>query len=62
MEKRKSEMREKSLKSSAKVSLDALFSQIQEGSVKELNIVVKADVQAVWKLSSSLWKNSAMMR
>ncbi|MCD8147277.1 MAG: translation initiation factor IF-2 [Clostridiales bacterium] len=28
-----------------KVSLDDLFSQIQEGEVKELNIIVKADVQ-----------------
>jgi translation initiation factor IF-2 len=31
--------------SGQKVSLDDLFSQIQEGSVKDLNIVVKADVQ-----------------
>ena len=29
----------------SKMSLDDLFSQIQEGSLKELNIVVKADVQ-----------------
>ena len=29
----------------AKMSLDDLFSQIQEGNLKELNIVVKADVQ-----------------
>ena len=28
-----------------KVSLDDLFSQIQEGEVKDLNIIVKADVQ-----------------
>jgi translation initiation factor IF-2 len=31
--------------SAHKVSLDDLFNQIQDGSVKELNIVVKADVQ-----------------
>ncbi len=31
--------------SSAKVSLDDLFAQIQAGNVKELNIVLKADVQ-----------------
>ena len=30
---------------SAKVSLDDIFSRIQEGELKELNIVVKADVQ-----------------
>jgi len=33
------------LKSTAKVSLDDLFNQIKEGKVKELNIIVKADVQ-----------------
>ncbi len=31
--------------STQKVSLDDLFTQIQEGMVKELNIIVKADVQ-----------------
>ena len=31
--------------STAKISLDDLFSQIQTGGVKELNIIVKADVQ-----------------
>ena len=28
-----------------RMSLDDLFTQIQEGNLKELNIVVKADVQ-----------------
>jgi len=38
--------REDMIKSSIqKVSLDDLFSQIQAGNVKELNIVIKADVQ-----------------
>ena len=38
-----------------KVSLDDLFQQIQEGSIKDLNIVVKADVQGtVEALNSSL--------
>lgn len=43
-----SEGREKLLESSrakAKMSLDDLFDQIQAGDVKELNIIVKADVQ-----------------
>ncbi|MEG2537952.1 MAG: translation initiation factor IF-2, partial [Clostridium sp.] len=31
--------------STAKLSLEELFSQIQEGKVKDLNIIVKADVQ-----------------
>ena len=29
----------------SKVSLDDLFNQIAEGQMKELNIIVKADVQ-----------------
>ena len=38
-----------------KVSLDDLFNQIQEGQLKDLNIVVKADVQgSVEALNSSL--------
>ena len=40
---------------SKKVSLDDLFNQIQAGSLKDLNIVVKADVQgSIEALSSSL--------
>ncbi|MEF9951226.1 MAG: translation initiation factor IF-2 [Clostridium sp.] len=37
--------REKFYASTAKLSLEELFSQIQEGKVKDLNIIVKADVQ-----------------
>ena len=38
-----------------KVSLDDLFQQIQEGNIKDLNIVIKADVQgSVEALTSSL--------
>ena len=59
VEQRKAQMREKSLKATSKVSLDDLFSQIQEGSVKELNIVVKADVQgSVEAVKQSLEKLS----
>ena len=43
----------------ARMSLDDLFSQIQEGSLKELNIVVKADVQgSVEAMKQSLLKLS----
>ena len=43
----------------AKLSLDDLFSQIQAGNVKELNIIVKADVQgSVEAVKSSLVKLS----
>ena len=42
---------------SAKVSLDDIFSRIKEGELKELNIVVKADVQgSVEALCASLVK------
>jgi len=45
------------IKSQGKVSLDDLFSQIQAGQVKDLNIVVKADVQgSVEALRGSLDK------
>ncbi|WAA13564.1 translation initiation factor IF-2 [Fervidibacillus halotolerans] len=41
----------------ARVSLDKLFDQMKQGDVKELNIIVKADVQgSVEALSSSLQK------
>ena len=43
----------------AKMSLDDLFSQIQYGNVKELNIIVKADVQgSVEAVKQSLEKLS----
>jgi len=58
-EKRKEELRERQLKATAKVSLDDLFNQIKEGKVKELNIIVKADVQgSVEALKQSLEKLS----
>jgi translation initiation factor IF-2 len=44
-EQRKNQEKEEQFKSGQKLSLDDLFSQIQEGSVKDLNIIVKADVQ-----------------
>lgn len=44
-EKRKAKFREENLHATAKVTLEDLFKQIKEGSVKELNIIIKADVQ-----------------
>jgi len=44
-EKRKEVQRELELKKKQKVSLEDLFRQIQEGTVKELNVIIKADVQ-----------------
>jgi len=47
------------IKSTTKVSLDDLFNQIKEGQLKDLNVVVKADVQgSVEALRSSLEKLS----
>ena len=45
VEQRKHEAKEEQFKAYQKVTLDNLFSQIAEGEVKELPIVVKADVQ-----------------
>lgn len=58
-EKRRLKQREQALKSTARVSLDDLFNQIKEGKVKELNIIVKADVQgSVEAVKQSLEKLS----
>ena len=45
IEKRKREAREKSINNGTKVTLDNLFSQMEEGNLKHLNLIVKADVQ-----------------
>ena len=45
MERRKRQARDKALKASSRVTLDDLFSQIGKGNLKQLNIIVKADVQ-----------------
>ncbi|SNX55474.1 translation initiation factor IF-2 [Thermoanaerobacterium sp. RBIITD] len=44
-EKRKEKQREEEIKQKQKISLDELFNQIKEGNVKELNLILKADVQ-----------------
>ena len=45
IEKRKREAREKSIGAGTKVTLDNLFEQMEEGNLKVLNLIVKADVQ-----------------
>lgn len=55
----KNKQRQEYYASTAKVSLDDLFSQIQSGKVKDINIVVKADVQgSVEAVKQSLEKLS----
>ena len=44
-ETRKFKKKEESMNITPKVSLDDLFKQIQEGNVKDLNLIIKADVQ-----------------
>ena len=44
-EERRDKQKAEQLKNLSKVSLDDLFSQIAEGQIKDLNIIVKADVQ-----------------
>ncbi|MCD7785387.1 MAG: translation initiation factor IF-2 [Oscillospiraceae bacterium] len=59
VEKRKQEAKEEVFKQAQKVTLDNLFSQINEGEIKELPIVVKADVQgSVEAVKQSLEKIS----
>ena len=45
IEKRKREAREKAYGATTKVTLDNLFEQMEEGNLKNLNLIVKADVQ-----------------
>jgi len=44
-DKRRIKQREQQLKSSSKMSLDNLFAQMEAGEIKDLNLIVKADVQ-----------------
>ena len=45
VEQRKEDLKAAANKTKGKVTLEDLFAQIQEGEMKELNIIVKADVQ-----------------
>ena len=45
IERRKRQEREKSINAGSKVTLDNLFSQMEAGKLKQLNLIVKADVQ-----------------
>ncbi|MBQ1490046.1 MAG: translation initiation factor IF-2 [Eubacterium sp.] len=54
---RAQKLREEVLAKNSSMTLDKLFSQIQEGEVKELNLIIKADVQgSVGAMISSLEK------
>ena len=56
-ENRKAKLREEVLARNASTTLEALFSQIQEGEVKELNLIIKGDVMgSVGAIVSSLEK------
>jgi translation initiation factor IF-2 len=58
-EKRKEKQRLTQIQSKQTVTLEELFSQIQEGKVKDLNLIVKADVQgSVEAVKQSLAKLS----
>nr|WP_330387786.1 translation initiation factor IF-2 [Natronincola peptidivorans] len=57
--KRKDKIKEEQIKKSQKISLDALYSQVQQGTIKELNLIIKADVQgSVEAVKQSLEKLS----
>lgn len=44
-EKRRTKLRDEQMKASSKITLEDLFDKMQDGEVKELNIILKADVQ-----------------
>lgn len=57
VEQRKTQAKEEEFKLFQKVTLDTLFDTLQEGEMKELNIIVKADVQgSVEAVKQSLLK------
>ena len=59
IERRKRQAREKSINATSKVTLNDLFSQIEKGHLKQLNLIVKADVQgSVEAVKQSLEKLS----
>ena len=59
IERRKRQAREKSINAMTNVTLDNLFSQMEKGNLKQLNLIVKADVQgSVEALKQSLEKLS----
>ena len=59
IERRKRQEREKELNATSRVTLDNLFSQMEEGKLKQLNLIVKADVQgSVEAVKQSLEKLS----
>ena len=45
VERRRSEQREQQLRASSRMSLESLYAQMATGEVKDLNVIVKADVQ-----------------
>ncbi len=59
VEKRKAKARMDLIKKGSTVTLDDLFSQIKDGEIKELNVIIKADVQgSVEAIKDSLIKLS----
>ena len=58
-EERRDKIKDSQLKSLQKTTLDDLFSQMQEGEIKDLNLIIKADVQgSVEAVKQSLEKLS----
>ena len=57
IERRKRQAREKAINATTKVTLDNLFSQMEAGKLKQLNLIIKADVQgSVEAVKQSLGK------
>lgn len=61
-EKRKDKKHLERLNATSKVSLDDLYERIQKGEVKDLNIIIKADVSGSIEAVKQSLQNSAWMR
>ncbi len=57
VEQRRTEEKEAEAQAVRRVSLDSLFDYIKEGEIKDLNIIVKADVRAPARPSRRLWRS-----
>ena len=62
VEQRKQAEKDAAAKQASKVTLDNLFAKMQEGEMKELNLIVKADVQGSAEASAPASKSCRTRR
>jgi len=62
VEHRREQRKRKEASANTRVSLENILDRIKEGAVKEVRIVLKADVQGSWRLSRTLFATSPRPR